>query len=68
MAENEFALVYTASRNYQALLVKGLLEENGIEASVINKQDSELIIGFAEVYVKREDKEKALQIIRSREI
>lgn len=25
---------------------------------MINKQDSELIIGFAEVYVKREDKEK----------
>ncbi|HQN98013.1 MAG TPA: DUF2007 domain-containing protein [Bacteroidales bacterium] len=67
MEENEFALVYTAGQNYQALLVKGLLEENGIEATVINKRDSELIIGFAEVYVRKEDKERALQIIAARE-
>ncbi|GAB6279075.1 MAG TPA: hypothetical protein DCX03_01055 [Bacteroidales bacterium] len=67
MEENEFALVYTAGQNYQALLVKGLLEENGIEATVINKKDSELIIGFAEVYVRKEDKERALQIIAARE-
>jgi aspartokinase len=67
MEENEFALVYTAGQNYQALLVKGLLEENGIEATVINKKDSELIIGFAEVYVRKEDKERALQILGARE-
>ena len=65
--ENEFALIYTAAQAYQAILVKGLLEENGIEATVINKQDSEFQIGYAEVFVKQEDAKRALKIIEARE-
>jgi Tfp pilus assembly protein FimV len=64
--DTEFVLVYTASQHYQALLIKGLLDENNIEASVINKQDSEFLVGFAEVFVKAGDKDKALEIIANR--
>ena len=65
--EQEFVCVFTTSQEYEAFLVKGLLEDNGIEAGVINKKDSEFLFGHAEVYVKAADKEKALDIIDKRE-
>lgn len=65
--EEEFVCVYTSAQTYDAQLVQGLLIDNGIEANVINKRDSMYLIGYAEVYVKKEDQEKALEIINNRE-
>lgn len=65
--EEEFVCVYTSAQTYDAQLVQGLLLDNGIEANVINKRDSMYLIGYAEVYVRKEDQEKALEIINQRE-
>lgn len=62
----EFALVFTASQPYEAFLIKGLLEEHHIAATIINKHDSEFLVGFAEVFVNAGDKDKALEIIANR--
>jgi len=66
--EQEFTCVYTCTQQYEAFLIEGLLRDNGIEATVMNKRDSSYLIGYAEVYVKAEDKEKALEIINNREL
>ncbi len=65
--EQEFVCVYTCTHPYEAFLVEGLLRENGIEATVVNKRDSAYLIGHAEVYVQAADKEKALEIVSKRE-
>lgn len=51
--EDQFVLIATAADVYEAEIIRGLLEENGIEVSVINKKDSEFLIGEVEVYVPR---------------
>ncbi len=49
---------------YRADIIRAVLEENDIEAVIINKQDSAIIsIGRQEVYVPEEKLLKALQII-----
>ncbi|MGC8865288.1 MAG: putative signal transducing protein [Bacteroidales bacterium] len=65
--EEEFVCVYTSAQPYDAQLVQGLLIDSGIEATVVNKRDSLYLIGYAEVYVKKEDQEIALEIINKRE-
>ena len=51
--EEQFVLITTAADVYEAEIIRGLLEENGIEVSVINKKDSEFLIGEVEIYVTR---------------
>jgi hypothetical protein len=65
--EEEFVKVYSAGRLYNAELVKGLLLENNIEASLINKRNSELLIGEIEIYVPAAQADKARKIIDERD-
>lgn len=51
--EEQFVLITTAADVYEAEIIRGLLEENGVEVSVINKKDSEFLIGEVEIYVTR---------------
>ena len=66
MEDQKFELVYSAGKAYEAELIVGLLAENGIEASIINKRDREFLIGEVEVYVKEEDVARAKEIIENR--
>lgn len=61
--ENDFVLIANASDIYEAELIRGLLEENGIEVNVINKKDSEFLIGEVEIYVTEEDAARAKEIL-----
>ncbi len=52
---------------HQAELQKGLLEENGILAVVLNEKDSSYLIGEVGIYVKEADLEKAKDLIKNLE-
>ena len=59
----DFIKIQTFERIHQAELRKTILEQNGIEAVVINERDSLFLIGEIELYVKEKDKAKALALI-----
>ena len=41
-----------------------VLEEQGIPAIVLNKRDSSYLFGFLELFVREEDAESAMELIR----
>lgn len=56
--------VYTNA--IEAEIVKQMLEESGIPAIVLNKQDSSyLVFGKIELYVNQQDQQQALVLIES---
>lgn len=65
--EEEFVKVYSAGKLYDAELVKGLLLENDLEATLINKRNAELLIGEIEIYVPAAQADKARKIIDERD-
>jgi hypothetical protein len=67
--EENWTLVYSTNKPYQADIIIELLDENGIVGVTINKEDSSyLTFGFVEVYVNDNDAERALSIIKSSEL
>lgn len=62
---NDWTGVYGTNRLYLAHIVKDLLENEGIEAVILNQQDSSYKFGDITVMVNEGDKEKALDIIKS---
>jgi len=64
--EKDWVKVYSSSDVIKAEIVKSSLLENNIQAVVINKRDSSLlVIGEAEVYVKKEDVLMATHLIKN---
>lgn len=55
--------VFTADEEYQAEVIKKLLENNGFLPVLLDKKDDEFRIGVAEVYVSPEEAEKAKSVI-----
>lgn len=55
-------LVYSTGTEYLAELLKQVLNDNGIEAFIVNRQDSSYHIGDIEVYVNPDSFEKAKEI------
>lgn len=55
--------VFTADEEYQAEVIKSLLEKNGFLPVLLDKKDDEFRIGVAEIYVAPEEAEKAKAII-----
>ncbi len=55
--------IQTFDRIHQAELRKDILEQNGIEATIINEKDSLFLLGEIELYIKKEDKAKANALI-----
>ncbi|NJK85977.1 MAG: DUF2007 domain-containing protein [Bacteroidales bacterium] len=62
--ENEWVSIFITSDQFYAELAKGLLEENNIEAVVVNKQDSFYHFGEIELYVKRDNIVKAKFLLK----
>lgn len=61
---NDWIKVYTVGNPQSAEIIKGMLNENGIESNILNKRGSEFpSIGDVEIYVKKEDETKAKQLI-----
>jgi hypothetical protein len=61
--KEQWEKVFGTNAEYQAGILKALLEEENIVSIVVNKQDSSyLSFGEIEVYVKSEDVLKAKQL------
>lgn len=56
--------VYRSDEEYQAILIRELLENYELHPVVMDKKDDEFRLGYAEVYVAPEESQRALQIIR----
>jgi hypothetical protein len=67
MAENWIS-VYSAGFIYKAEIVKAVLEDNGIQSVIINKQDSSYFFGDVELHVHPDDAVLALQIIEKEQL
>ncbi len=67
--EDNWTKIYSTDKLYQADMIIELLDENEIVGVVINKEDSSFLsFGAIEVYVNKDDEEKALSIIKSAEL
>lgn len=64
--ESEWVKVYSFSKMHLALIAEEILAENNIESNIMNKQDSSyVVIGEIEIYVKPDDFDKALEILKT---
>ncbi|ATL46510.1 hypothetical protein COR50_04590 [Chitinophaga caeni] len=64
--EKGWIKVYETRDPFKAEIVKGMLIENGIEAVIVNKQDSsftQMIPGLDEVYVQEVNETLAKQLV-----
>lgn len=57
--------VYSTSLEYQAEIVKDILQSADIEAMIVNKKDSAYKIGMLEVCVHDRNEEEAVKIIKT---
>lgn len=62
--DNNWKIIYSTSALYQAEMVKDILEDNDIQAVLLNKQDSFYHFGDIEVYVKPDDVIRAKFLIK----
>ena len=62
---NDWVVIFETGQLYRAELVKSLLNDNNVEAVILNQKDSSFKIGAIEDMVKKEDKGKAAAIIKS---
>ena len=62
---NDWIAVFETSQLYQAEMVKDILADNGVEAVVLNQQDSSYKFGDIRVMVREEAKKQAVEIIKS---
>jgi hypothetical protein len=65
MTNKNSVCVYTADKEYKALIVKALLEEEGISAIILSQKDSAYLFGEVSVYVSDDMLEKALVIVKN---
>lgn len=61
--EDNWIKVYSAGQLYQVELVKGILDQSGIESVILNQSDSEFLLGEVELYVETENLEMAKNLI-----
>ena len=64
--QNDWIVVYRTGELHQAEMVKQIIQQNGIDAVIMNKKDSSYIIfGDIEVLVKPENETAALQLLKN---
>lgn len=63
--EDNWVVIYTTDKIWQAEIAKQVLIDNGIDAVVINKKDSSYVaFGEYEVYVAHENVDKSKVLIK----
>lgn len=63
---NGWTSIFETDQLYRAEIMKGLLQDNGIQAIILNRKDSSYVmLGTVTVMVKEEEKQKAIEIIKS---
>lgn len=63
--EDNWQLVYSTTKSFEAEMVRGLLMNAGLEPIVMNRQDSMYMFGEIEVFVHPDQYEQAINIIKS---
>ncbi len=64
--EDSWISIFSTPHPWQADIAKQILAENGIEAVVLNKQDSSYtVFGEIEVYVSQEYAEKSKELLKN---
>ncbi|HNW89471.1 MAG TPA: DUF2007 domain-containing protein [Bacteroidales bacterium] len=53
--KNDWVLIYETDKNFEIEIIRGMLEEHGIDAVIVNKKDSVYLIGNFELYVSSDD-------------
>lgn len=66
--DSNWVKVYSTNFDYRAEIMKALLEEENIQAFIINKQDSSYHFGEIELYVHGDNVIKANRIITNEEL
>jgi len=61
--DEKWVKIFSTANLYDAEMKKGLLKENGVEAVIMNKQDSSYLMGEAEIHVRIDDIIRAKYII-----
>lgn len=64
MERGNWQKVFETKQQYQAEIVKAVLEENDLNPVIINKQDTAYHLGLIEVHVNADDVIPALKIIK----
>lgn len=59
----DWVLIFETDKDFEAELIKGMLNEHDIDAFVMKKQDSLYLIGNFELYVMPEDAMRAKTLI-----
>ena len=62
--DKNWKLVYSTGQLYQAEMVKDILEDNDIEAVIMNKQDSFYLFGEIDIYARPDDVIRAKFLIK----
>ncbi|MFW5886889.1 MAG: putative signal transducing protein [Bacteroidota bacterium] len=57
-------VVFSTDKIYNAEMAKSILQENGVEAAILNHKDSEFLIGDIEVFVEEKNETNALNILK----
>lgn len=61
--KQQWVLIFSSSLVHEVEIYRGLLEDNGMEAIIINKKDSAYLFGEAELYVTADNAFYAKQLI-----
>ncbi len=65
--QNDWIVVYRTGELHRAEMAKQIIQQNGIEAVIMNQKDSSHLIGNIELFVKAENKAFALQLLKNLE-
>lgn len=64
MNQKKWSILKTSNQVFELEMMKGFLLENGIDAVVMNKQDSSYqVFGEGELLVKKEDVQRAEKLL-----
>lgn len=59
----DWVLIFETDKDFEAEIIKGMLNENNIEVFIMNKKDSLYLIGNFELYVMRDNVMRAKTLI-----
>jgi hypothetical protein len=62
--EENWELIYTTDKMYNAEMAQDRLEEEGLESVILKKKGSAFLVGEIELYVQKEEQEKAKTILK----
>lgn len=63
--DSDWIKIYSSNQEFEALIRKGVLEEQEIDCVIINKKDSAYLFGEVELYVPKEQVLSASNLLNS---